>query len=324
MKNKKLLMIIFVLMVVLISIVIIFKKDDISNIQSSNFSNIQIGDYVEYDSDLKVNAEWRVWTKNDKEIVIIPTQPLGDVSLGVKKYVDGDEDKKFLEALNDYNTAVEQIEAECDKYTSSKLGIKEEDIRSLTIEDVEKSDISELAIKKYTENIDLLLTAGFDEETREQLIVELDKLKEYTVGEYFAAQYNEETQKNEILSSFIEATEANPVILKQDNYSVGTLGWKILPNSTDTYGDLIGKKLSWLASPMVGCTHFGASFGVFEIGSSSIGHHQILGSTGEYGGSLEMGVRPLITLKAENLTTQQNDTSDGSKDYPWIIVGIDE
>lgn len=348
MKNKKIVLIIFVIVLILIFMVVGLKiknvkTEDLSNnktedltnnqlgeeqnVKLGDFSKIQVGDYVEYEPDFEVNSEWRVWSKKDNEIVIMPTQPLGDLRLGFKKQQDGDDEEKMLNALHDYNMAVEQIEAKCDKYTSSNLGITEEDVRSLTIEDVEKPEISELATRKYTDNLDPVMAAIYSKEELKKHFVDVDELKTYTEGKYFAARYNEETQKNEILSEFVEATEANPITVKQDNYSIYTPGWKPLSNSTGTYGDLIGQELGWLASPIVNCFPSTACFSIFCVGSYDVivADHSLFDSNGsENGSSREMGVRPLVTIKAENLTTQQNSTSDGSKDNPWIIVPMGE
>lgn len=272
--------------------------EDINNNLNNNLADIKVGDYISYTPDTSASVHWRVWKVTGSEVIIIPTTPVGNLTLGSTDITEG---------LNDYNTAIAQIEDLCDDYKSSVLGITESNIRSLTIEDIEDTRVSELATLK-------LSYKGGD--------TQYNGIKTYTSGNYFGARYNESTGENEISSSFIAASAENPVKVKQTHYYITTPGWKTLSaSSAETYGTILGSDKSWLASLCVFCNTSIANSNVFSISNDNVSAYSLFISNGNRGyGS--RGVRPLISLSNSKLAINVTNPGDGSVSAPWNIIKV--
>lgn len=96
--------------------------NDMSSVQDINsiLAKVKIGDYITYESAPGEN-NWRVFDIKDEKVILTPAEgTVGELTLN------------GLECGN----AIVNIENECDKYTNSKLGITEENIRSMTSEDI--------------------------------------------------------------------------------------------------------------------------------------------------------------------------------------------
>ncbi len=254
-------------------------------------AKIKVGDYVEYTPDTaEVNAnyavltditytkgtptKWRVWAIEGNDVVIMPISPVGSLTLG--EY--GSPQKGF----DDYKNAEEIINKVCKIYTNKALGVTESSIRSLTIEDLEATNVSTLATQKLS-NTDGL---------------EYGTIKKYEGGSYFAAEYNETTGENEMLEEHRVATSSNPVTLKQTYYMSNAPDWHTLETSSDTYGTLIGNNNGWLASPCIDCRNGLAFLLVGYARSNLVIASCLLASDGSNAYPNSLGVRPLVTLSS--------------------------
>lgn len=274
----------------------------------NNLADLKAGDYVSYEPDTPTpGVSWRVWATKGNKVIIMPTSPVGSLTLGPTGE-EVDYIAKRAEAFNDYKTAIDQIEALCDKYTCSALGVTPSNIRSLRIEDLEDPKVSDLATKKLTS------TSGSEYGT----------LTTYTNNDAcFAASYNEATGNNEMNVTLVKATSSNPVTLKQTYYSTNVPNFKAFSDdpriSNNKYYHLLGNNYGWLASTFVQCS---PTFAWFYVGCMSSGYIKpevLLFSYGQTE-SATWGVRPLITLNGSQLMLNESNSGSGSSSSPWNIV----
>lgn len=265
-------------------------------------------------------TKWRVWAIEGNNVVIMPTEPVGSLTLGKA----GDIQKSY----DDYKNAEEIINKVCKIYTNKALGVTESSIRSLTIEDLEKAS-ENLASDKanYLAN---------DSYARESY--------EYQAGDYVAAYYN--GSKNVINPETdvtkIKATTGESRTVKNTFYYSSNPGWKTLIKDIDetqvsekdektevrvkyrasagssidpnSYGKLLGEDWSWLASSCVSCISSSADFCVHLAGGGGVDAYLLLGSDGyTYSGS--GGVRPLVSLSSMVLEGE----GDSSNFATWTI-----
>ena len=267
-----------------------------------SFASIKSGDYIAYTPDTPASVQWRVWKTNGSSVVIIPTSPVGILEIGASSWQN---------TLNEHKNIATKIEAICDNYTNSELGITEAKVRSLTKEDLEDPTVSTLATQK--------LSYVTSENIR------YNEVRTYTSRNYYAAKYNEATGKNDISSSFLSATEANPLKLKQTSYSSSNPGWKTLSEQTpETYGELLGNTISWLPSTAVNCMVDKASFRTETVSAEGFNWCSVVWISAERDGCSYMyadfGVRPLVTLSSSSLAIDTENPGDGSASAPWNIV----
>ncbi|MBR4111126.1 MAG: hypothetical protein IKK43_05530 [Clostridia bacterium] len=270
----------------------------------NNLSQIKVGDYVSYMPDTPASVKWRAWELKGNKVIIIPTAPVGKLKFGYENSTE-DNQMRRIECFNDYRSAVTQIEALCDNYVSSTLGVTKTDVRSLTIDDLENARVSTLATQKmsYTNGI------GYN------------NIRTCTSGRYIAARYNEETGKNDVSSAFIEASSTNPVKLKQTYYRSNAPGWKaISEDNSITYGNLLGHSSGWLSNQTIYLTNFNACFYIPTVDASRLDGINLFDYSGSIGSGVDMGVRPLIALNASLLKLNESDSGNGSSSSPWNIV----
>lgn len=119
-------------------------NNDMSSVQDINsiLAKVKIGDYITYESDPGEN-NWRIFDIKDEKVILTPAEgTVGELTLN------------GLECGN----AIVNIENECDKYVNSKLGITEENIRSMTSEDI--LDIMGMTVAGMVATQDAKNTAG--------------------------------------------------------------------------------------------------------------------------------------------------------------------
>ena len=204
--------------------------------------------------------------------------------------------EKLEECLNDYNTAVTQIEALCDNYASNSLGVTAADVRSLKVEDLKNERVSSMTNKNGS-------------------------VTTCTTGDYFGAKYNEVTDQNDISSSFIVASAAYPVKVKQTYHISSTNGWKPLAeSSSENFGTLLGSSPAWLPSPCVDCSSSTlVYFRMYYYSGDRVLAYYLFSSNGNTTSS-SRGVRPLVTLNGSNLMLNKSNPGNGSSSSPWNIV----
>ena len=272
----------------------------------SNFAQIKVGDYVSYEPDTPTpGVSWRVWAIRGNKVIIMPTSPVGELFLG-DDYV-GEYETRLAKCLNDYNTAISKIEALCDQYACSALGITASQIRSLKLEDLENPKISSLARQK------LSYTNG---------TVKYGETKTYTTGNYFAARYNEITDKNDISSSFIAASAENPITVKQECYKAIVEEWgKISESSSTTYQVWFNSSgMIFLPTPTADCRSDEVFFNIYVMEGQYVRpEHYIFRSNGGVFWR-SAGVRPMVTLNGSQLMLNETNPGNGSSTSPWNIV----
>lgn len=271
----------------------------------NNLAQIKVGDYVSYPSDTSTNGvKWRVWEIRGNKVIIMPTSIVGNLYFGYENEAD-DNGTKMAESINDYKTAIAQIEALCDKYASSTLGITSSNVRSLTLEDLENPRISTLATQK------LSYTNG---------TVKYGETKVYTMGNYHMARYNANTGKNDLCPSPIAASASEPITVVQTFYTSDEPEWKTLPGATsETYGTLLGSTIGWLATICEDCNSSDLYYSVYNVRNTSVNKYRLLGSSGFYTNH-SRGVRPLVTLNGSQLMLNESNPGNGSSSSPWNIV----
>ncbi len=253
--------------------------------------SLQVGDYVLYTADIDANVDWRVWKIEGDNVVIVPTDPLGDLT---------------LEGAEDWLNAEEKIEDECDKYISTSLGITADNIRSMKIEDIEEV----LPENETKQGADFSIYG---------------KDYTYSSGTFYAEKANESDIKfdeyNTVLSSAKTASSSSPVKLKSTYWYKSSPTWTKLNNTKsgmkgDTYGTILGNIYGWLASHCVYCYSNFAYFNVYYVDSSYVYGNYLYTSDGDtYSNS--HGVRPLVTLSSEFLTGE----GEGTSSNPWQLNG---
>lgn len=274
-------------------------------------SQIQVGDYVEYQADTSnsynfqssttgipssegINltatdtTKWRVWEKKaDGTIVLISKYPQNNFS---------------MMGLTGFVNSTDIIENMCDLYANSKYGVTSDDVRSLKIEDLEEVSTNLSTIRNNYSDYGKTNS-------------EINSDSGYTNGIFYTESDGVTIKKNGIAASI-----ANPMVLKQTYYSADNLMWKSLDNEkfpSETYGTLLGTSDSWLASPCANLTSDGSDFYVQYANSNNVKAY-FFGNSNHYS-SLEVSscyCRPLVTLKVENLTIA---SGDGSEDAPWTF-----
>lgn len=274
-------------------------------------SEIKVGDYIKYKADTTVlhtkhssltgipsseginitasdTESWRVWEKkSDGTIVIISCTPLNDGAfMGQTGFVNA---KGVIEDI-------------CDLYANSKYGVTTEDVRSLTIEDLEEVSTDLVAIRDNYSNYGKTNT-------------EINGDLGYTNGTFYT-----ETDGTTINKDGIVAGETNPVVLKQTYYIANNPTWKSIENEkfpSETYGTLLGQYDNWLASSCTDLDSAGSKFYIRYANSNDVKAYSFCDSNGYSSSEVASSrCRPLVTLKPENLT---NLSGDGSKEAPWTF-----
>ena len=283
---------------------------------------MEVGDWVEYISDeseyttteseigvvqtlnTDKTTKWRVWKIEDNKVTIIPSNPINLLELyGVMGYINGSE----------------TVNKVCKKlYTNNSLGVKEIDIRSMNLDDIEYATGENRENTKYTSGPSG--TYIFNE------------ILEFTSGKFFTYEENEKTITN---SEPNEASSENPVKVRNTTVYVdknyNNWQWKPIENKkigTISYGEMIGVTDGWLSDP---CTFFKkqtktkvrVDYGLQTVKDSSgvyINAGKIVTSNG-IGSSETYGLRPLIYLNEKLLIDGSYSDRDGkSESTAWKIT----
>lgn len=264
----------------------------------NKLSSIKVGDYVSYKADIAPSVKWRVWKVEGNEITIMPTTSVGSVTLG---------GTTVSNAFNSYKDAKSKIAQECKKYVDSTLGITKEDITSLSLADLEDTNVSTLNSQKLVYKGDRT--------------VAYNSTVQYKNGQhYFAANYD--GTSNRISSEFITATNANPVTLKQTGWYSNTITWKDIPSTTQKYNTLLDDTYSWLMDTSVDCYENKAGFNVHGACDISVGTFTLLYSDGKEHQAYAYGVRPLVKLSGAKLQINEITSGTGTASSPWQLEQI--
>lgn len=248
-------------------------------------TSVEIGDYVEYISDVEgATTSWRVWDKIGNSIMIIPSEPL---------------EKILLDDIMGYLTAIDKVEETCKKYTNSKLGITDKNIRSMKTEDIEKvlDNLDEIKKKfKYG-----------------QLIT-------YKKGIFYTYEENGITVTKDTPKI---ATSTDKVIVKQTYYYAPCLRnnmWKPIYNTKNgalDYSNLIGEKCCWFASLASYALEGEVTYLVMGVDAEGLGGVSMFGSHYSTDNNISIrGVRPLITLDASLFMDIEGN---GTSNSPWRL-----
>lgn len=287
-------------------------------------SVLNVGDYVEYKGDssnsytldssltgypsangtklVPEDTAWRVWSKNaDGSVVIVPSNRINNFYLG--------NGTGFINSLD-------VIEAVCDLYTNSSLGVTASDIRSMKIEDLEDPKVCANMIEvrdNYQKNTNWPQYG--------QTNAERYGYAGFTNGTFYMQSDGVTIKKTPDVAS-----STNPIVIKQTYYYNDEPDWNSLENdkfSSETYGDLISDGYRWLASACadIDCED-GVNFTVRYIGWGDLIDAVYL----EYSESPKTnagsgGVIPMVKLSAK-LQVDKTDTSkDGSSETnAWKIT----
>lgn len=283
---------------------------------------MKVGDWVEYISDeseyttteaeigvvqtlnTDKTTKWRVWKIEDNKVIIIPSSPINLLELyGVMGYINGSE----------------TINKVCKKlYTNNTLGVKEIDIRSMNLDDIEYATGENRENTRYTSGPSG--TYVFNE------------ILEFTSGKFYTYEENEKTITN---SEPNEASSENPVKVKNTTVCVdknyNNWQWKPIENKkigTISYGEMIGVTDGWLSDP---CTFFKkqtktkvrVDYGLHTVKDLSgvyINGGKMVTSDG-IGSSATYGLRPLIYLNEKLLIDGLYSDRDGkSESTAWKIT----
>ncbi len=284
---------------------------------------MEVGDWVEYISDeseyttteseigvvqtlnTDKTTKWRVWKIEDDKVIIIPSSPINSLELyGVMGYINGSE----------------TINKVCKKlYTNISLGVKEIDIRSMNLDDIEYATGENRENTKYTSGPSG--TYVFNE------------ILEFTSGKFFTYEENEKTITN---SEPNEASSENPVKVRNTTVYVdknyNNWQWKSIENKkigTTSYGEMIGVTYGWLSDP---CTFFKKSvkaspprvdYGLHAVkGLSGVNiNGGIMVNSNGTGKSGTYGLRPLIYLNEKLFIDGSYSDRDGkSESTAWKIT----
>ena len=267
---------------------------------------LKIGDWVAYKTDNSNvkgtdSCGWRVWAIEGNNVIIKPIGPVGSLELG--------EWNNLQKCFEDWKNCETIINNKCKEYTNSSLGITASNIRSLTIEDLENENVSELGTKK----------GSYTDGTEGNAI-------EYADGQ-FGAKYNASTGKNEVLESLEEASES-PIKLKSNYYYFqgDDIGWKTIPGKDITYGELFNtgdlfeaSAYAWLASPCVRLYASYASFLVRVAFSGGVSANILFFSIGGVAAADSAGVAPLVSLSSKLIKVAETTGDGSSKTSAWVL-----
>ena len=281
--------------------------------EESIVATIKAGEFVAYTADIDSSIQWRVWGKEGNNVLIIPTAPVGKITIGYNSYSDPTA-QKLAKCLDDYTNLPSRIEELCKQYTSSSLGVTSANIKSLTLSDVEEK----------ISNLDEFL-ANYTESGVRYGTVKTFVNREGT-GKYYIQEYNEGTGENEFLPTFTAASETYPIKLKQTAYHLNSPSWETLyEGSTLTYGDILSTTDAYLPERAVYCFDGGdnytenANFGIFYVSKSRVGNKALLKATGPYASATNVGVLPIISLDASAFKIASGNPGDGSSATPWNL-----
>lgn len=269
----------------------------------------EVGDYVKYEGDkdnsytlYKENTgdettdgtiftptakTWRVWKKKSNgDVVIMPTAPQHSFA---------------LYGATGYRNSLDIMEGICDIYANKYVGVTNDDVRCLTVKDLEDTKVTSNALSAKESSAEYGKTN-----------LELNGNNGYTTGTFYVAEDGLTPLKTPRIAS-----EDNPIKVTYTRYSVGP-SWNKINSSkfpTATYGTLIGSSYSWLASPCIICQPNRADYYIQYVRSAIIGA-QYLGTTDGDVYGLGSGVRPLVTLKA---STPVNSGNGKTASTGWEI-----
>ena len=254
-----------------------------------SIAQLKVGDYVDYKSKKGETVNWRVWSNDGTTVVIKPEDGVESLALGHSGSTAGAPNVAIMEeCFEDWKNCERLINNACKEYTNASLGITAENIRSLTIGDIEDKLKSPKKPASFTS-------------------------KTYTKG-----RFGEKIENNEniILENLVVATDKNPIKLKSD-YWGGTPTWNNIPDSTKVaYGNLIGSSLQWLASPCVAVDASFAFFGVRVVASDLVDAALMFTSHGDTDIADDVALAPLVSLSS---TTIKTTSGNGSQGTPWHL-----
>ena len=268
----------------------------------------KVGDYVRYEANGVTN--WRVFDIQNGEVIITPE--FGGVG------------SLTLSGADDYANAVDILDKECQKYTNSALGITANDIRSMTVEDINRVTgyIPETTSTRnaYYLNGDDAYTAG--------TIANVSNGKTYNKKQHYSGLYNGWTEPrfytwdanpntsvsgDENGNQYAYPTEGNPVYVTHDYYWYDPSEYTHKKNSSVNVGSLLGLNWGWLASPCVDAYERYAIFYVRNAYSDGVNASYMVGSDGD-SDSGAGGVRPLVFLGSG-----LQATGAGVSGSPWVL-----
>ena len=279
------------------------KTEEIPMIAGNSIVSVaKVGDYVNYSANGVTS--WRVFDIRNGEVLITPASgPVGTLQLSGAK---------------GYDTAVTEIEKKCDDYINSSLGITASNVRSMTVEDINR-------VAGYTPAASTTKYAYFlnSDSTYSSATVESG----YTKAKHQSSLYNgwttprfytwdnvgnPATDYDENGIQYAYPTEGNPVYVTKTYYNYNPSSYNHVSNSSITVGSLLGSRYGWLASPCVTAYSAGADFYVRRACASVVNTDYLVFSDG-YTYSPSYGVRPLVSLGSGLQATRADDNS------PWVL-----
>ena len=256
----------------------VLRKDE----RNSIVSVAKVGDYVNYSANGVTS--WRVFDIRDVEVLIIPESG----SVGTLE----------LSGAKGYATAVAEIEKKCDDYINSSLGITASNVRSMTVEDINRvaGKTPTLTGTKYAYFLN-------SDSTYSSATVESGYTKaKASTGSFYPPRFytwdnvgNPATETDENGYTYAYPTEGKPVYVTPDYYYYNTSSCNHVSNSSITVGSLLGSSYGWLASPCVAADSTYANFNVRGASSSGVGARLLVNSGGNTFSCL-YGVRPIVSL----------------------------
>ncbi len=289
--------------------------------ESSIVAKLEVGDYVKYEADsnnlytlrasltgysseegkeLKPQSTtWRVWKTEGDKAIIMPTSSVNSF---------------WLDGSTGFVNSVDVINDVCKIYANEAYGVSAEDIRNLTIEDLEEVSTNLTTTRdNFGKDIENCLQYGQTNLEYFGIDKGNSSYKGYTSGTYYTEEDGMTISKNGRIAS-----STNPIVLKQTFYFVNNVTWKNIENtkiSSVTYGELLGDSVSSLSSPCVDIDEESATFYLRVINSENIGFGWLTKSE-NYSQALAVKVRPLVSLSSSKLKVSGGDGTEAS---PWTL-----
>ena len=269
----------------------------------------RVGDYVNYSANGVTS--WRVFDIVDGKVLITPANgPVGSVNLG---NADG------------YANAITRVEAACDKYTNSELGITADDIRSMTTEDINK--VAGYTVSKtvtryaYYLNGDSTFSSGtlsYNGKSYTKTKHGHQLQQGWSTPRFYNWDYAANVAVDENGNSYAYPSKGKPVYVTgsfYETYSISSYNHK--GNTSIKVGALLTSTDGWLASTSSYAKSEYVNYYIYTANSSEVTRCYTIDSGADYG-NRTYGVRPLVAL-GSNINASRKSSSD-----PWNLGDIVE